>query len=158
MKKIEPTVRKNWLHITDAARFIGVSQDTLRRWERKGKLIPRRTVGGHRRYSRKQLERILNQPMRQAIKKETNITKDIPTQHYASPTTPVVTHQPQVKQEIKSITISDNQNNPLSFIKNNIVYLGITLLIFILLLASYFLLTLSKSSNSRRNVNSSSLI
>lgn len=37
--------------IQEAATFLGVSPQTLRRWEREGKLLPdERTVGGRRRY------------------------------------------------------------------------------------------------------------
>ena len=33
-----------------AARQLGVSQDTLRRWERAGKIVVERTARGHRRF------------------------------------------------------------------------------------------------------------
>ena len=37
--------------IQEAAHFLGVSPQTLRRWERQGKGVPvQRTVGGQRRY------------------------------------------------------------------------------------------------------------
>lgn len=36
--------------IGQAARLLGVSTSTLRRWEREGKLIPQRTEGDHRLY------------------------------------------------------------------------------------------------------------
>ncbi|WP_298187488.1 MerR family DNA-binding transcriptional regulator, partial [Acidiferrobacter sp.] len=37
--------------IHEAAEFLGVAAQTLRRWEREGKLIPdERTPGGRRRY------------------------------------------------------------------------------------------------------------
>jgi putative resolvase len=36
--------------ISEAADMIGVSVDTLRRWEREGKITSERTEGGHRRY------------------------------------------------------------------------------------------------------------
>lgn len=36
--------------INEAAKVLGVSICTLRRWEQEGKLIPERTKGGHRRY------------------------------------------------------------------------------------------------------------
>ena len=36
--------------INEAAKVLGVSICTLRRWEQEGKLIPERTEGGHRRY------------------------------------------------------------------------------------------------------------
>ena len=41
--------------INKAAKAIGVSVDSLRRWERKGKITSERTIGGHRRYSVKKL-------------------------------------------------------------------------------------------------------
>ena len=36
--------------IGEAARALGVSITTLRRWEASGRLVPERTTGGHRRY------------------------------------------------------------------------------------------------------------
>ncbi len=36
--------------ISDAAKSLGVSVTTLRRWEVSGKLVPEHTAGGHRRY------------------------------------------------------------------------------------------------------------
>ena len=36
--------------IGEAAKVLGVSITTLRRWEAGGRLIPERTSGGHRRY------------------------------------------------------------------------------------------------------------
>lgn len=38
-----------------AAKELGVSIDTLRRWERQGKIIAERTPSGHRRYDLAQL-------------------------------------------------------------------------------------------------------
>jgi len=40
------------LSIGEAARALGVSVDTLRRWEREGKITSTRTLGGQRRYRR----------------------------------------------------------------------------------------------------------
>lgn len=37
--------------IEQAAEQLGVATSTLRRWEREGKIKPKRTPGGHRRYS-----------------------------------------------------------------------------------------------------------
>ncbi len=41
----------NLLTITQAAEFLKVSPDTLRRWEAKGIVTPQRTKGGSRRYT-----------------------------------------------------------------------------------------------------------
>ncbi len=44
--------------ISEAARILGVSIATLRRWDREGKLEADRTPAGHRRYDLNQLKRI----------------------------------------------------------------------------------------------------
>jgi DNA-binding transcriptional MerR regulator len=47
--------------IYEAARIIGVSVDSLRRWEKQGLITSERTAGGHRRYDvarlREEIER-----------------------------------------------------------------------------------------------------
>lgn len=48
----------------DAARAIGVSPDTLRRWERDGKLRTRRDGANRRRVSRADVERLSQRPQR----------------------------------------------------------------------------------------------
>jgi putative resolvase len=54
-----------FLTISEASKLKGVSSSTLRRWEAEGKLIPDRTLNGHRRYD---LSQLLN------IKKELSFT------------------------------------------------------------------------------------
>ncbi len=46
---------KKLVDIAEAAKALGVSTITLRRWEQSGKLVPERTRGGHRRYDLNQL-------------------------------------------------------------------------------------------------------
>ena len=48
------------LTISEAARFLGVSLSTVRRWSDAGVLPSYRTPGGQRRYNRDQLESFLN--------------------------------------------------------------------------------------------------
>lgn len=48
------------LNITEASAFLGVHQDTLRRWEREGRITSHRTEGGHRRYEQKDLVKLKN--------------------------------------------------------------------------------------------------
>ena len=38
------------ISIGEAAKAIGVSVDSLRRWERQGRITSEKTIGGHRRY------------------------------------------------------------------------------------------------------------
>ena len=50
--------RDQGLLLGDAARAIGVSPDTLRRWERAGKLQTRRDSANRRRVPRREIERL----------------------------------------------------------------------------------------------------
>src|SRR3989344_2614066 len=50
---------KNLLSISKAAKFLDVSINTLRIWDSSGKLKALRSSGGHRYYSKEQLERFL---------------------------------------------------------------------------------------------------
>lgn len=48
-----------WLGLGDASRLLGVSTATVRRWADSGRLKPFTTPGGHRRFERTALERML---------------------------------------------------------------------------------------------------
>lgn len=50
----------------DAAAYVGVYPDTLRRWVDSGLLPDRRTPGGHRRYRRADLDALIARPERNA--------------------------------------------------------------------------------------------
>jgi excisionase family DNA binding protein len=49
-------MHNNELTISEAAKYLKVSIDTLRRWDRKGKLLAQKSAGGHRYYSKLDLE------------------------------------------------------------------------------------------------------
>ena len=55
-------IKLDWLSIGEAAEYLGVSRDTLRRWEKRGKLKSYRTPGGRRRYTAYDLELALKPP------------------------------------------------------------------------------------------------
>lgn len=52
------------LGLTDAARELGVSVDTLRRWDRAGKLVTHRDEHNRRRVPRSEVERLRARPHR----------------------------------------------------------------------------------------------
>jgi molybdopterin-binding protein len=56
--------RDEGLLISEAARAIGVSQDTLRRWDRAGKIRTRRDAANRRRVPRSEVERLAGHPSR----------------------------------------------------------------------------------------------
>lgn len=47
------------LNIRQASEYLGVSKDTLRKWDRGDKLKPLKTSGGHRRYSIQDLDKFV---------------------------------------------------------------------------------------------------
>ena len=47
------------LKIRDAADYLNVSQDTLRKWDKENKLKPLKTAGGHRRYDTDSLDNFI---------------------------------------------------------------------------------------------------
>ncbi len=55
---------KDDLGLGDAANALGVSSDTLRRWERAGKLETTRDSANRRRVSRAEIERLSERPSR----------------------------------------------------------------------------------------------
>lgn len=57
------------LAIGKVAEEIGVTLDTLRRWEREGKIKPERTSGGHRRYDLDQVLVYMNEKKNKNIEK-----------------------------------------------------------------------------------------
>lgn len=52
------------LSIEEAASMLGISQQTLRKWEEKGKIEPQRTEKGHRRYTKSQIMEVKKQQMK----------------------------------------------------------------------------------------------
>lgn len=57
---IRPASRDpNWVGLSEASRVLGISPATLRRWSDAGRLKVYTTPGGHRRFSRSALERLL---------------------------------------------------------------------------------------------------
>lgn len=51
----------NYLRIAEAAEFLGVSQNTLRKWSDDGRIVTRvNPVNGYRLFRRQELQRFLN--------------------------------------------------------------------------------------------------
>jgi excisionase family DNA binding protein len=51
---------KKILSITEAAEYLGVFSLTLRNWEKKGLIKAFRTLGGHRRFKKNELDKVIN--------------------------------------------------------------------------------------------------
>jgi DNA-binding transcriptional MerR regulator len=50
----------DWLNVTQAAKYLGVCSETLRRWDRSGKLTPsRHPINGYRLYDKAMLDQVL---------------------------------------------------------------------------------------------------
>lgn len=77
---------KDWLTISQAAKYLRVSPDTLRRWEKRKLLRPHRSPTGWRYYDKKQLDYVFVQrpEIGKAIQ-ETNSGNKLPTQKIENP-------------------------------------------------------------------------
>jgi excisionase family DNA binding protein len=68
LKKKKPQRQiRNLISINTAAKNLGVSSKTIRRWEKEGKIESVRTVGGHRRFTTEAIQQVKNkkyQPVR----------------------------------------------------------------------------------------------
>ncbi len=74
---------KNLLTIKEAVQLLGVSIDTLRRWDTKGKLKAIRSPGGHRYYSKEQLDSfILDIKAIARTWAESQIAPELSSDHY----------------------------------------------------------------------------
>jgi len=68
------------LSIGEASEYLGVSIDTLRRWEKKGRINPLRSPGGHRYYTQTDLDNLFNKKYTRdepTIRRKTNTQKAI---------------------------------------------------------------------------------
>lgn len=59
----------NLLNIKEAAAYLNVHPDTLRRWDEKGKLNPLTTEGGHRRYTWERLDEFVGLQKKEIVTK-----------------------------------------------------------------------------------------
>jgi DNA-binding transcriptional MerR regulator len=57
--QVAPTETHDWLSLGPASRLVGVDPDTLRRWATDGRVEVFTTPGGHRRFARRSLERLM---------------------------------------------------------------------------------------------------
>jgi len=78
--------KKYFYTISEAAALLGVSDKTLRNWEEQGKIFPKRTKGGSRRYHLAQLKKIITQNPKLTGKKTKACLKKISATVVAQPT------------------------------------------------------------------------
>ena len=64
------------LKIGEAAEYLNVSIDTLRKWDKSNKLKPLETAGGHRRYDTDTLDEFLGKKKKD-LEEFTDITGDL---------------------------------------------------------------------------------
>ncbi len=87
------------LSVEEAAKILGISKSTLRRWEAEGRLKPERTPGGHRRYRSEELmlmashpvpdrgrvtivyARVLNRDQKDTLERQAMMLSEFCTQH-----------------------------------------------------------------------------
>lgn len=83
-------MNNNLLTISQASKLLHVSQRTLRNWEKEGKISSVKTVGGHRRYSMIELNKLLD------IKEEKQNNVELPIATYSR----VSSHEQKTKGDL----------------------------------------------------------
>ena len=63
-----PAMHEAWLPLGRASRLVGVDPDTLRRWADEGRVEVYHTPGGHRRFQRRSLERLVRSRSRERVR------------------------------------------------------------------------------------------
>lgn len=83
------------LSIGESSEYLGVSIDTLRRWEKKGRIAPLRSPGGHRYYSRDDLDTLFgkrytrDEETVRRTNEELEKTDTVQKQSYSNPPNPL---------------------------------------------------------------------
>ena len=69
--------KKKLLSIGEASQYLGLSRDTLRRWEKKGKITAFRSPTNRRYYTKEQLDKLIKGPseIKKSDKQEKRKTK-----------------------------------------------------------------------------------
>lgn len=134
--KTEAALLKKWFNISEAAKYLSISQDTLRRWEKKGKLIPRRTMGKHRRYSLDQLQEIYSLPIHPKLAITNKVEQK---ESVISPKSPPAKGQPTHAYKISNLIHPSKK----PYLEGKLVTVALIISTLLLLLASYYLLSLA---------------
>jgi len=100
--------------ISEAAKLLGVSIDTLRRWDEKGQLKSVRSEGGHRYYSKEQIENYSNDIFKLAKNWVSNKT-EISVQFYCSDSSTFQARLIKMSNEL-SLTSDKNLKNNFSLV------------------------------------------
>ncbi len=103
------------LTIQESADLLHVAAKTLRRWEEKGVLVPQRSEGGHRRYTRPQIMEFKKQLKRGKHLKKNSTQFIAPVQAEIQPISPVQIVQPvpevsQLDTTAAELVITASQN------------------------------------------------
>jgi excisionase family DNA binding protein len=65
---VAPSADPTWLPLGRASKLVGVDPDTLRRWADEGRVEVYLTPGGHRRFQRRSLERLIRSRSRERVR------------------------------------------------------------------------------------------
>ena len=68
---------KQLFTINEAAKLLGVSIKTLRRWDQKGLLAAQRTIGNQRRYDIEELEKLKGKKIKSVIRKQSAVASQL---------------------------------------------------------------------------------
>lgn len=97
------------LSIGEASEYLGVSIDTLRRWQKRGKLVAFRSPGGHRYFQKEKLDGLFNQKYvrepKQSVSKPTSLKEELTTEERIETQAPGEKTEPPSVESTETILI-----------------------------------------------------
>jgi excisionase family DNA binding protein len=98
------------LTIGDASEYLGISIDTLRRWEKKGRIEPLRSPGGHRYYKKEDLDGLFG---KRYVREEETIrtSSTYNAKPSVDPSKPIEVSEPTTDSSFNTGRVEDNSNN-----------------------------------------------
>lgn len=122
------------LTIGESSEYLGVSIDTLRRWEKKGVISAVRSPGGHRYFIKKDLDKLFGQKYTRVIHSpiiENKVTPTPPENTISQKNVlipPTVTPSPTIQNISEDLTLQKNIQKPKKEISwTTIIIIGLVL-------------------------------
>jgi excisionase family DNA binding protein len=96
----------NLLSIGEASEYLGVSIDTLRRWEKKGKIISYRSPGGHRYFKKSELDNMFGRKYERSQEERPRKEYETVSPHFKTNLADLDSSEDEIQSEVEKILTS----------------------------------------------------
>ncbi len=99
----------DFLSIGEASEYLGVSIDTLRRWEKKGKIISYRSPGGHRYFKKNELDNMFGRKYERIPEERPRKEYETVSPHFKTNLADVGSNEDEIQNEVEKIPTSPSE-------------------------------------------------